>query len=457
MKLDLATGEGSELPSLGIFENQISTNAAMVASPNGSSILIAEADGNLLLYDANSDSFTVSRKDFTTLAGAYAASSYNQYVVGNNLLNSSLVPVTQFASGSATTSGFAFLDQGGYLTTVAVANNGTSATGSGTGSGSGNGGSGSGSGTGTTASQYASAPGVIQRVDMSTSKIGMSLATRMIEAPLLGTTSSAFTRTVAPLYSRNAIVNLTVSGFTVLPWNFDASVAPPRIQKIVNAADGNTTIAPGGLISIYGQQFSPVNIATSQIPVPTALADSCLTVNGLPVPMLFVSPTQINAQMPFEAQGNVTMILRTPGGVSDNYNTVVLPGAPSVFRAAIEGVGSDVPTIVRNSNGEIVTSSNPVHGNDTLVIYLTGLGATNPAVPTGMPGPADPLAYSIVPAQVSLGGVAAQVLYSGLVPGEVGVYQINVKVPPSAPKGLSIPLSIVQGSINTTIQVRVVE
>jgi uncharacterized protein (TIGR03437 family) len=277
----------------------------------------------------------------------------------------------------------------------------------------------------------------------------------MIEAPLLGTTTNSFTRTVAPLYNRNAIVNLTVSGFTVLPWNFDASVAPPKIQAVVNAADGTASIAPGGLISIYGQQFSPVNLATNQIPLPTALANSCLTVNGLPVPILFVSPTQINAQMPFEAQGNVTLILRTPGGVSDNYNTVVLPGAPSVFRAAIDGVGM-VPTVVRNTNSEMVTAANPVHTNDVLVIYLTGLGATNPAVPTGMPAPSDPLAISILSPEVTLGGAKLPLLYAGLAPGEVGVYQINVKVPSSTPTGLSIPLSITQGGVNTTIQVRVV-
>jgi len=291
---------------------------------------------------------------------------------------------------------------------------------------------------------------------MGGSTMGLSLATSMIEAPILGTSANSFTRTVAPLYSQNAIVNLTVSGFTVLPWNFDASVAPPKIQSIVNAADGTSGIAPGGLISIYGQQFSPVNIATSQLPLPTALADSCLTVNGLPVPILFVSPTQINAQMPFEAQGNVTMMLRTPGGVSDNYNTVVLPGAPSVFQAAIQGVGT-VPTIVRSSDGEIVTAANPVHTKDTLTVYLTGLGATNPAVPTGMPGPSNPLAVSILAPQVTLGGVNLPVQYAGMAPGEVGVYQINVTVPSSTPTGLSVPLIISQGGMNTTIQLRVVD
>ena len=454
MTLDLNSGIGTQLPSFGIFNNTINVNSAMVASPNGSSIFVVEADGNVLLYDANANTFTASRQDVSSLAGAYAASAYGQYVVGNSLLDSSLVQTTQFGSGSSTTSGFAFLNQSGFLTTVPVpSSTGSSSTGSGSGSSSS---SGSGSSSTSTATQYTSVPGMIQNIDLSNSTPALGLATPMVEAPLISTSTTVFTRTVAPLYSQNGIVNLTVSGFTVLPWNFAASVAPPLIQSVVNAADGTSNIAPGGLISLFGQQLSPVNIASNEIPVPTALADSCLTVNGQPVPMLFVSPTQINAQMPFQATGDVTMILHTPGGVSDNYNTTVVPSAPSVFLASIEGVGS-VPAIVRNDNGEIVTASNPIHKNDVLIIYLTGLGVTNPAVGTGLPGPASPLASAIVLPEVTLGGADVGVMFAGMAPGEVGVYQINAKVPPSITAGLSVPLVISQGGVNTTIQVRVVD
>jgi uncharacterized protein (TIGR03437 family) len=412
-----------------------------------------EGDGSVLLYDAVQDTFTISRKDFPALSGAYAASVFNQYIAGNNLLNSSLVTVRQMESGTGTSSGFAFVDQFAFRTTVPVPGGTPAGTGTGTGTPAGTG--------GTSAPLVpSSAAGVIQRVDVSTSDGSVSRATRIAEAPLLGASgvnSSPFSRTLAPLYSRNAIVNLTVSGFTVLAWNYDVAVTPPQINRVVNAADMSTKIAPGGLISLFGQQLSPVNIATKEIPVPTALGDSCLTVNGLPVPMLFVSPTQINAQMPFETIGNVTMVLRTPGGVSDNFNTVVLPGAPSVFRSGIAGPVTDIPTILRDHNGELVTTANPVHKGDALVIYLTGLGQTTPAVPTGLPGPTDPLSTALTLPQVTLGGTSLPLIYAGLTPGEVGVYQVNVKVPSNVPLGLSVPLSINQGSVSTTLPVRVVE
>jgi len=426
--IDMGLRMSTRLPNLGVYQNKVALNTVLTASTNGSSIMAASADGSLLLYDANVGSFTVSRKDFTALGGSYAASNFNLYVAGTNLLDSSLVPITQFEAGTGSASGFAFVDQFAFRTTAPSTGTGQS-----------------------------TAPGVIQRVDLSNVTNTVSLATQMTEAPLLGASGSAFTRTLAPLYNRNAIINLTVSGFTVLPWTYDASVAAPRINKIVNAADLSGGIAPGGLITVFGSQLSPVNLATSEIPLPTALADSCLTVNGLPVPILFVSPNQLNEQMPFETVCNVSMILRTPGGSSDTFNLQVIPTAPSVFHSGVAGPNTDIPTVIRNANGELVTDSDPIHKNDVLVIFLTGMGATAPAVPTGMPAPLNPLAVALTKPTVSIGDTQLGLLYFGLAPGEVGVYQINVQVPSNVKSGLDMPLTISQGGFSSSLSVRVVE
>ncbi|BDC50891.1 hypothetical protein F183_A32070 [Bryobacterales bacterium F-183] len=419
-RIDMVTRTSTILPSLGIFENKVDVKTALSATPNGSAILFASSDGNVMLYDANVDTFTVSRKDFTSLSGAYAASSFNQYVVGNFLLNRSLVRVSQFDATSGTSSGFAFVDNEGFRTVAASA----------------------------------SSPGIIQRMTASGSGIR---ATRMAEAPLLSSASTGtFTRTIAPLYSRSAIVNLTTSGFTVLPWQYDAAVAPPQIRRVVNAADQTGSVAPGGLVTIGGTNLSPVNLASVEKPLPTALGESCLTVNGLPLPVIFVSPNVINAQLPFQATGNVALILRTPGGVSDTYNLTIQPQAPSVFRTAVQDVG-EVPTVIRAANRIVVTDSNPVHRNDTLTVFLTGLGQTNPPVESGMPAPSDPVAVPLVAPTVSLGGVALPVQSAAMVPGEIGQYQITVTVPRNVPTGLSVPLQIRQGNGSTTLNLRVVE
>ena len=296
---------------------------------------------------------------------------------------------------------------------------------------------------------------MIEKVDLTT---GAAVKpTRTAESPLTGTTSFAFTRTLAPLANRTGIISLSTSGFTVLPWSYDASVAGPRIDRVVNAADGTSSLAPGGLISVFGANLSPVNITTQQMPLPTALGESCLTVNGLAVPMIFASPSRINAQLPFQAEGNVTMVLKTPGGISDNFNLTLVPGAPAIFRNGSSGDVTDLPTVIRAKNGEYVTMSNPIHQGDSITIYLTGLGATTPVVSAGTPAPSDPKATALITPDVTLGGAGLPVSFAGLAPGQIGVYQIDAKVPGWAPTGFTVPLVVTQGSGSTSLNVRVVE
>ena len=66
-----------------------------------------------------------------------------------------------------------------------------------------------------------------------------------------------FRRTLAPLADRSAIIALTTSGFTVLPWNYDAATAPPTLDRLVNAGDFTKPVAPGGLVSIFGSGTQP--------------------------------------------------------------------------------------------------------------------------------------------------------------------------------------------------------
>ena len=228
-------------------------------------------------------------------------------------------------------------------------------------------------------------------------------------------------------------------------------------QVVVNAADGTLPVAPGGLISIYGSQMAPINIATQQIPLPTALGQSCLIVNGVPLPVLFVSNSQINGQLPFNVNGNAQMTLYTPGGISDNFNFTILPAAPSIFRTGIAGPQTGLATITRADNGELVTPTNPVHPGDSIIIWATGLGLTSPPIDAGQPAPSEPLPSAIIQPRVQLGGVTLNVLYAGLVPGSVGLYQINATVPnKGVPQGLEIPLLITQGGNSTTLNLRVV-
>jgi uncharacterized protein (TIGR03437 family) len=151
-------------------------------------------------------------------------------------------------------------------------------------------------------------------------------------------------------------------------------------------------------------------------------------------------------------------VLRTPGGVSDNFNFTVQPAAPSVFRSGSAGPDTRIPTVIRATNGELVTGSNPIHPGDRIIIFATGLGRTEPAAEAGLPAPSDPLPRAIIEPQVTLGGLPLTIEYAGLAPGQIGVYQINAVVPGMrVPEGMEIPLVISQGSGSTTLNVRVVK
>jgi uncharacterized protein (TIGR03437 family) len=398
-------------------------------------------DGTAMLYDAGADTFTVARKDFTSLSGAYAASSYGVYVIGNNVLNSSLVSAGQLGTGSGTgagiSAGFTFADQVGYRTST------TDATG----------------------------PGVVQKIDFN---LGTAFrATRIVESPLftpplppadptlpvtpspVQVNSFAFKRTLAALVDRATLISLSQSGFTILPAAYDAPTPIPQISQIVNAADHTKPVAPGGLINVMGSNLSLTNLATSEVPMPTALGESCLTVNGIAIPLLLVSGSQINAQLPFNIDGNSQMVLRTPGGVSDNMNFTILLTAPSVFRTSAPA--ADSASVFRAANNALVSDSNPVQAGDALIVYATGLGRTSPAVATGAAAPSNPMAAALVQPDVSLDGVPLAVDYAGLTPGGVGVYQINVRVPGSVNPGSNVPLTIQQGGSSTTVTLQVAD
>jgi uncharacterized protein (TIGR03437 family) len=446
-QVDMISRTVTQLPTLGVYKNDLPLDTVLTSSSNGGNILIASSTGATMLYNANAGSFTASRQDFSSLSGAFAASNFGQFVVGTNLLDSSLVPQGSILSGGTSSSGFAFVNQAGYYV------------------------------SGTSSSN----PGTIEQVNLTTGNAIQPTAT--VEAPVFGaapgtttttttTTStptvsqnitsyvsnnSAFTQSLAPLPNQTSIIALSTSGFTVLPWSYAASVAPPQISAVVSAADSKSAAAPGGLVTVYGSNLSPTNQATSQIPVPTALANSCITVNGQPIPLIFVSPTQVNAQMPFQAVGAETVVVHTPGGTSGNFNLTVQPNAPAVFLSGVAGPETNLPTIIRLANGLLATDSNPIHPGDELVIYLTGLGQTNPAGTTGYPAPGSPLANALTAASVSLGGMNLPVNYAGLAPGEVGVYQINVSVPGGTPTGISLPLTINQGTGTVSVAMRVID
>ena len=419
--LDLGSRAAVRLDTLGIYKNCVNLDTALAASPAAETIFFAQADGTTLVYRSSNRTFAASRKDFAGLSGAYGAPSDDRFIVDSNVLNRSLVQIGKLDEGLGTTSGLTAAD--GFALR--------------------------------TASPTAAGAGTIERIELGSGQTWRSV--RVSESPVVATkVERSFLRTLVPLSNRRNIVSLTTSGFTALSWNYDAAVAIPVIEGVVSAADGSKQVAPGGLIRVYGSDLSPDTAASREVPLTALLGNSCLTVNGIPVPVERVSPGEIVGQLPFEVAGDGAMVLKSPGGVSNTYSFRVQLAAPTVFRDGVAGSETGIATVVRARNGELVTFSNPVHAGDDLVIYLTGMGRTTPDVRTGYPGPKDPLAHAALPPDVTLGAAGLPVAFAGMTPGEVGVYQINASVPWWTPSGKDVPLTVTQAGVATTLLVRVV-
>jgi uncharacterized protein (TIGR03437 family) len=182
--------------------------------------------------------------------------------------------------------------------------------------------------------------------------------------------------------------------------------------SVVNSASYLRAVAPGSLITIFGN----------------GLQGAAVTVNGRSAPVLYSGPSQINAQLPFEtAPGPAT--LRAGSATAEIQ---VAAAAPGIFKIA----------------GERALTQ-PVHPGDFATLYLTGQGAVTPAVATGLPAPADPLARAALPVSATVGGSAAEVQFAGLAPGYVGLMQLNLRVP-QLPAGDHAVVVTVGGAVSNS-------
>ena len=257
-------------------------------------------------------------------------------------------------------------------------------------------------------------------------------------------------RSLAATSDGGKFITLSSSGFQVIAGSFDAFIPPAAIGAVTNSATFAEPVAPGSLISIFGDNLAPLTTRAGIAPLPTFLADTCITVNNLPIPLLFLSPGQINGQMPFEVSGAASMVVHTPGGVSEAFNFQVPEGAPALFRSTFGGQApAPIPIIFRAANQEPVTFSNPVHRGDVLFMFGNGFGRVSPGLGSGEAAPLGSLFSTVLKPAVTVGGRSAEVLFSGLAPGFVGLNQLNIRVPLDAPLGFDIPLQITSGGVST--------
>jgi uncharacterized protein (TIGR03437 family) len=185
-------------------------------------------------------------------------------------------------------------------------------------------------------------------------------------------------------------------------------------------------LAPGTIVQIYGSHLAAQPVQSTTVPLGTTLGDTSVWIGGLAAPLYYVSPGQINAQIPFELPpGNQYQVQVSANGALSTAGTIQLAAvAPGI---AVSGTGEVIAQ--RFPDYSLVTDAAPAKPGEHLVIYLSGLGATDQSVATGAGSPSQPLAGPLEGPTLTLNGLHVPIDFVGLTPGSVGLYQINFQVP----------------------------
>ncbi len=224
---------------------------------------------------------------------------------------------------------------------------------------------------------------------------------------------------------------------------------------IVNAASSapGAPLAPGSIASVYGTFLLAQPFSALSVPLPGDLGGLSLAFGAVSAPLFYASGEQVNLQVPWELAGQSTAALTaTLAGQTSAPQTVSLAAyAPGLFSLNGQGTG---PGAILDSSYRLITSANPaIAGFTAILIYGTGLGPVTNAPPTGEPAPGDAPTTTKTPV-VTIGGVQAQVLWSGLAPGSVGEYQVNVLVPANAPAGDAVAVILsMEGVASNTVTI----
>jgi uncharacterized protein (TIGR03437 family) len=252
--------------------------------------------------------------------------------------------------------------------------------------------------------------------------------------------------------------NSSTGGGSSLPRNFNIGSAPQTSSAgFVSAANptGGNQLAPLAIGSLYGQNLAPALAVAGAPPLPFTMQGVTLTINGGFAPLFFVSPGQINFQMPnIISTGPATVTLTiTQGAQSTSVPVIVKPFAPSLFTINTQGTGQAATVIAGTATvaapAGAVGASRPARISEFISIYCTGLGQVTNSPGVGNPAPSSTLARTQTQPTVTVGGVPAVVQFSGLAPGFAGLYQVNVQVPSGVTPGDAVPISVAIGGVTS--------
>ena len=232
----------------------------------------------------------------------------------------------------------------------------------------------------------------------------------------------------------------------------------PTIREggVVDAATGRLGegVAPGSYISIFGSGLSEFARVFTTPYLPISLSNISVSFDAperrisLPGPIHFISPGQINVQVPWELRGARRAQVKV--SLSDLSSAVVAVPlndfSPGIFEYDDPASSARLAAALDGAS-RLVSGSNPARRGQPLQLFVNGLGRVTNEPPSGEPASTTVLSRTEATPEVTIGGRPATLLFSGLAPGNIGLYQVNVIVPEETPPGIQ-PLRLTIGGVS---------
>jgi uncharacterized protein (TIGR03437 family) len=232
----------------------------------------------------------------------------------------------------------------------------------------------------------------------------------------------------------------SVPQFINVPVMFVLGAAPGiSIGGVANPASGQATGAAGMLLSVFGAGLAAAPQSASGNPLPYSAGSVTATVNNLAAPLLYVSPTQVNIQIPYEAGAGPAVLAINNNGQVAGFQLQIAPSAPAIYT---------------DGNGNLAGNLSVAPGGIG-TLYLNGAGDVTPALDTGSLTPTSPLISPVLPLSVTVGGVPTLLQFVGQWPFGLGTTQVNFYVPATAASGSQPVVVTVGGNASPPVNVTV--
>jgi uncharacterized protein (TIGR03437 family) len=210
---------------------------------------------------------------------------------------------------------------------------------------------------------------------------------------------------------------------------------PPALNAVRNGASFSEGLAPGSIVTLFGESLGVGERIASAVPLPVTMNAVEVSVNGVPASLQYAGPRQINLILPSNLVPGPATLRLTVAGTTATRDVMILDSAPGIFTRSQDGAGQGAILV----GGRLADRDRPAKRGETVEIYLTGLNGARPTV--------------------LIGGTEARVAYAGPVAGIAGLDQINAVIPAAgfaAGNGVSLEV-VANGRASNRVALAVVD